>query len=75
MLRYKGVLSIEGQPNRMIFQGVHMLMGGTPGKPWAADEIRESKMVFIGRNLPKRIFVEGLAYCVTDNAKTAIEIK
>ena len=75
MLRYKGVLSIEGQPNRMIFQGVHMLMGGTPGKPWAADEIRESKMVFIGRNLPKRIFVEGLAYCVTDTAKTAIEIK
>jgi G3E family GTPase len=52
-----------------------MLMGGTPGKPWAADEIRESKMVFIGRNLPKRIFIEGLAYCVTDTAKTAIEIK
>lgn len=75
MLRYKGVLSIEGQPNRMIFQGVHMLMGGTPGKPWAPDEVRESKMVFIGRNLPQRIFVEGLAYCIADTAKTAIEIK
>ena len=75
MLRYKGVLNIEGQDARMIFQGVHMTMGGSPGKPWAKDEKRESKMVFIGRNLPKRIFVEGLAYCVADNAKTVIELK
>lgn len=64
MLRYKGVLNIAGEPRRMIFQGVHMLMGGTPGKPWAADEKRESVMVFIGRNLPQRIFTEGLNYCV-----------
>jgi G3E family GTPase len=75
MLRYKGVLNIQDEPRRMIFQGVHMLMGGTPGKPWEADEARESKMVFIGRNLPKRIFVEGLAYCVADTAKTAIEVQ
>ena len=34
LLRYKGVLNIQGEPRRMIFQGVHMLMGGTPGKPW-----------------------------------------
>ncbi len=75
MLRYKGVLNIEGQKNRMIFQGVHMTMGGSPGKPWGPEEKRESKMVFIGRNLPKRIFVEGLAYCVADDAKTVIELK
>ena len=68
MLRYKGVLNIEGQDNRMIFQGVHMLMGGSPGKAWLPGETRESKMVFIGRNLPKRIFTEGLAYCVADSA-------
>ena len=64
MLRYKGVLSIAGQDQRMIFQGVHMLMGGSPGKPWAPGEKRSSTMVFIGRNLPRRIFDEGLAYCV-----------
>ena len=75
MLRYKGVLNIEGQSGRMIFQGVHMTMGGSPGKPWAPGEKRESRMVFIGRNLPKRIFVEGLAYCVADNAKAVIELK
>lgn len=75
MLRYKGVLNIEGEASRMIFQGVHMTMGGSPGKPWLKDEPRETKMVFIGRNLPKRIFVEGLAYCVADTDKSVIEIK
>jgi len=64
LLRYKGVLNVQGEPRRMIFQGVHMLMGGTPGKPWAAGEPRESVMVFIGRKLPRRLFEEGLAYCV-----------
>ena len=64
LLRYKGVLNIQGDPRRMIFQGVHMLMGGTPGKPWADGETRESVMVFIGRRIPRRLFEEGLAYCV-----------
>jgi G3E family GTPase len=64
LLRYKGVLNVQGEPRRMIFQGVHMLMGGTPGKAWEAGEPRESVMVFIGRKLPRRLFEEGLAYCV-----------
>jgi G3E family GTPase len=64
LLRYKGVLNIRDEPRRMIFQGVHMLMGGTPGKPWADGEARESVMVFIGRRIPRRLFEEGLAYCV-----------
>jgi G3E family GTPase len=64
LLRYKGILNVQGEPRRMIFQGVHMLMGGTPGKPWAQGEARESVMVFIGRQLPRRLFEEGLAYCV-----------
>jgi G3E family GTPase len=64
LLRYKGILNIQGEPRRMIFQGVHMLMGGTPGKPWGAGEARESVMVFIGRRIPRRLFEEGLAYCV-----------
>src|SRR5512142_3281385 len=64
LLRYKGVLNVQGEPRRMIFQGVHMLMGGTPGKPWAPGEPRESVMVFIGRKIPRRLFEEGLAYCI-----------
>jgi len=64
LLRYKGVLNVQGEPHRMIFQGVHMLMGGAQGKPWQPGEKRESVMVFIGRKLPRRLFEEGLAYCV-----------
>jgi G3E family GTPase len=64
MLRYKGVLHLEGNPNRVVFQGVQMLMGGDAGKPWGADERRESKLVFIGRNLPEDLFIEGLEQCL-----------
>jgi G3E family GTPase len=64
LLRYKGVLNIQGEPRRMIFQGVHMLMGGSPGKPWQPGDTRESVMVFIGRKIPRRLFEEGLAYCI-----------
>jgi G3E family GTPase len=64
LLRYKGVLNVQAEPRRMIFQGVHMLMGGTPGKPWGPGETRESVMVFIGRRIPRKLFEEGLAYCV-----------
>ena len=56
LLRYKGILNIQGEPRRMIFQGVHMLMGGTPGKPWSPGEARESVMVFIGRRIPAPAF-------------------
>jgi G3E family GTPase len=64
MLRYKGVLSLRDNPNRVVFQGVHMLMGGDLGRPWGADEPRTSVMVFIGRNLPQDVFIEGLEQCL-----------
>jgi len=64
MLRYKGVLAVEGVPNRVIFQGVHELMGGSSGAPWGEDEARGSMMVFIGRDLPREIFEQGLQQCL-----------
>ena len=63
MLRYKGVLSMAGHDRRVVFQGVHMMMGGDLAKPWDKDEARRSKMVFIGRNLPQDVFVKGLELC------------
>jgi G3E family GTPase len=66
MLRYKGVLSMKSNANRVVFQGVHMLMGGDLGKPWGADEKRESKMVFIGRKLPEDLFIKGLEQCLAE---------
>jgi len=65
LLRYKGVLSLAGNDNRVVFQGVHMLMGGDVGKPWGPEEKRGSVMVFIGRKLPEDLFIEGLKQCLT----------
>jgi len=64
MLRYKGVLFMDGSNRRMIFQGVHMLMGADVGRPWGKDEKPQSKIVFIGRNLPKDAILKGLEACL-----------
>jgi len=60
MLRYKGVLLMQGTERKVIFQGVHQLMGSDLGPQWADNEIRCSKMVFIGIDLPKDILLQGL---------------
>ena len=60
MLRYKGVLNMQGTDRKVIFQGVHQLMGSDLGPQWGPKEKRTSKMVFIGIDLPKDIFVQGL---------------
>ena len=64
LLRYKGVLWLAENENRVVFQGVHMLMGGETGKPWGLEEKRASVMVFIGRNLPKELYIQGLRQCL-----------
>jgi G3E family GTPase len=64
MLRYKGVLFVNGSNRRMIFQGVHMLMGADVGRAWGREEKPSSKIVFIGRNLPKETILKGLEACL-----------
>lgn len=64
LLRYKGILYMKGVDRRMLFQGVHMLMGAEPGKPWSPKEKKTTKMVFIGRKLPQEIFTKGLEQCL-----------
>ncbi len=64
MLRYKGVLDMKGTERKVIFQGVHQLMGSDLGPQWAEGEKRMSKMVFIGIDLPKDIFMQGLEQCL-----------
>ena len=64
LLRYKGVLWLAENEHRVVFQGVHMLMGGDVGKPWEAQEQRASVMVFIGKNLPEDLFIQGLKQCL-----------
>ncbi len=64
MLRYKGVLHMKGSERKVIFQGVHQLMGSDLGPKWAPGEAKGSKMVFIGIDLPKEVLLQGLEQCL-----------
>jgi G3E family GTPase len=61
--RMKGVLSIKGDAKRFVFQGVHMLFDGRPGKPWGSDP-RANKLVFIGRKLDRAELEAGFRRCL-----------
>jgi len=63
LMRYKGVMAVDDLPYRVILQGVHMLMGASPGQPWE-DAPRVSTVVFIGRDLPREILLAGLQQCL-----------
>jgi G3E family GTPase len=64
LLRYKGVLNISGREQRVVFQGVHMLMGSSLGTRWKPGEPKETKLVFIGKNLPQELLISGLDQCL-----------
>jgi G3E family GTPase len=64
MLRYKGVLYMKGTDRKVIFQGVHQLMGSDMGPKWAPGEKKNTKMVFIGLDLPRDVFQQGLEQCL-----------
>ncbi|HYD96459.1 MAG TPA: GTP-binding protein [Noviherbaspirillum sp.] len=64
MLRYKGVLWMDGADRKVVFQGVHQMMGTDIGAKWAEGEARGSKMVFIGKNLPQETIIGGLEQCL-----------
>ncbi len=66
MLRYKGVLWMKGTERKVIFQGVHQLMGSDLGPGWEEGEPRTSKLVFIGIDLPRDILLQGLEQCLTE---------
>lgn len=64
MLRYKGVLWMDGADRKVVFQGVHQVMGSDIAGKWGENEPRSSKLVFIGQNLPKETFILGLEQCL-----------
>jgi G3E family GTPase len=63
ILRSKGILAFKDDPQRFVFQGVHMILDGDHQRPWRADEKRESRIVFIGRNLPEDKIRQGFESC------------
>jgi G3E family GTPase len=64
MLRYKGVLYMKGSDRKVVFQGVHQLMGSDLGPRWAPQEEKVSKLVFIGIDLPRDVLEQGLGQCL-----------
>jgi G3E family GTPase len=64
ILRCKGILSFKNDDDRFVFQGVHMILDGDHQRPWAKDETRDSRIVFIGRNLPEDKIREGFEGCI-----------
>jgi len=64
ILRSKGILSFANDDDRYVFQGVHMMLEGDHQRKWKADEKRESRLVFIGRELPEQAIRDGFASCI-----------
>lgn len=63
ILRSKGILALAGHEQRYVFQGVHMVMDSDWGGDWRDGESRESRLVFIGRNLDAAELETGFAGC------------
>jgi len=64
ILRSKGILAFKNEPRRFVFQGVHMLLDGDLQRAWKKDEPRESRLVFIGRNLNRDELQAGFERCI-----------
>lgn len=64
ILRSKGILSFKGDDDRYVFQGVHMMLEGDHQRKWKEGEKRESRVVFIGRELPEQAIREGFDACI-----------
>jgi len=64
IFRMKGILNIEGEDSRFVFQGVHMLFDGRADRPWKPNETRKNELVFIGRNLDEAQLREGFRGCL-----------
>jgi G3E family GTPase len=64
ILRCKGILAFKGDDDRFVFQGVHMILDGDHQRPWQNGEKRESRAVFIGRNLPEEKIRQGFESCI-----------
>jgi G3E family GTPase len=64
LLRYKGVLYMKGVDRKVVFQGVHQMMGSDLAMKWLPKEKKTSKMVFIGIELPQDLITDGLDACL-----------
>ena len=71
LLRAKGIVAFEGEPRRFVFQAVHMTVDEGLDRPWRDDEMRESRLVFIGRKLDADTLRRELSHCLSDADEVA----
>jgi G3E family GTPase len=64
IFRIKGILNVDSEDRRFVFQGVHMLLDGRPGRPWQSGELRRNEIVFIGRGLEEQRLREEFRECL-----------
>ena len=64
LFRYKGIINLDNEARRFVFQGVHMTLDGRPGKPWKKNETRINELVFIGKNLNDLEINNGFNSCI-----------
>lgn len=63
ILRLKGIIAFKGDDDRYVVQGVHMILEGDHQRPWKQGEKRESRLVFIGRELEEDKLKAGFQNC------------
>ena len=71
ILRLKGIIAFEGDDERYVVQGVHMIVEGDHQRPWGADEERRSRLVFIGRGLDREKLERSFAACAARQTEAA----
>ena len=64
IFRSKGILYFSDFENRIVFQGVHMLFDAQPDRPWKNNEKKRNQIIFIGRNLDRKMLNEGVKNCL-----------
>jgi len=75
IFRMKGVLAIANAEQKFVYQAVHMIFNGNFEDPWTADEVKESKLVFIGKNLDHAALKAAFAACAVTEDLKAKKIK
>ncbi|WP_182085003.1 GTP-binding protein [Aureimonas sp. ME7] len=70
ILRLKGIIAFKGDPERYVVQGVHMIVEGDHQRPWRDGETRESRLVFIGRELDAKRLEAEFQSCAAKSRET-----
>jgi len=73
--RAKGIINIRGNPNKLVFHGVHELFDTNNETPWGKDDKKTNKLVFIGKDLKKDILQTGFGYCLvgSEDSKSNVD--